>query len=162
MFPGAVSWGSILTLRRGHRHWAAAQGPAESRAAVAEQPALVARLVPMAARCVAPPGPTAGSQPAGAGSLVPMAHSLATEVWSAGRSFGFCALQSATSCPSICGRGLLDRRGRANLRIIGVIQSTNRPSPVLAPPCTNPACSHAAVISAQARWRGEVRCSAHY
>ena len=30
------------------------------------------------------------------------------------------------------------------------------------PPCTNPACSHAAVISAQARWRGEVRCSAHY
>ena len=27
--------------------------------------------------------------------------------------FGFCALQSATSCPSICGRGLLDPRGRA-------------------------------------------------
>jgi hypothetical protein len=64
--------------------------------------------------------------------------------------FGFCALQSATSRPSICGRGLLDRRGRANPRIIGVMP---------APPCTNLACSHA---TAQARWRGEVRCSAHY
>jgi hypothetical protein len=61
---------------------------AESRAAGAEQPALVARLIPMAARCAAPPGPTAGSQPVGAGSLVPMAQSLATEVWSAGRSSG--------------------------------------------------------------------------
>jgi hypothetical protein len=63
-------------------------GATESRAAGAEQPALVARLIPKAARCAAPPGPTAGSQPAGAGSLVPMAHSLAMEVWSAGRSSG--------------------------------------------------------------------------
>jgi hypothetical protein len=52
--------------------------------------------------------------------------------------FGFCALQSATSCPSICGRGLLDTRGRTNPRIMGAMQSTNRPSPALAPPCTNP------------------------
>jgi hypothetical protein len=51
MFPGAVR--SILILRRGHRHWSAAQGPfAESRAAGAEQPALVA-LIPKAARCAA-------------------------------------------------------------------------------------------------------------
>ena len=76
--------------------------------------------------------------------------------------FGFCALQSATSCPSICGRGLLNPRGRANPRIMGAMQSTNRPSPALAGFVQGGACSHAAVISAQARWRGEVRCSAHY
>jgi hypothetical protein len=68
--------------------------------------------------------------------------------------FGFSALHSVTSRPSICGRGLLDRRGRSDARIMGAMQSTKRPSPVLAPPCTNPACSHAALISAQARWRG--------
>jgi len=35
--------------------------------------------------------------------------------------------------------------------MIGAMQSTKRPSPVLAPPCTNPACSQAALIAAQAR-----------
>jgi hypothetical protein len=68
--------------------------------------------------------------------------------------FGFCALQSATSCRSIFGKGLLARGGCGVCRMIGAMQSTKRPSPVLAPPCTNPACSQAALIAAQARWRG--------
>src|SRR3984893_6606126 len=68
--------------------------------------------------------------------------------------FGFCALQSATSCKLIGGKGLLARRGCGVPRTVGTVQSTKRPSPDLAPPCTNPACSQAALISAQARWRG--------
>ena len=68
--------------------------------------------------------------------------------------FGFCALQSATSCRSIFGKGLLARGGCRVCRMIGAMQSTKRPSPVLAPPCTNPACSQAALIAAQACWRG--------
>jgi hypothetical protein len=39
-------------------------------------------------------------------------------------------------------------------RMIGAMQSTKRPSPVLAPPRTNPACSQSALIAAQAHWRG--------
>ena len=69
---------------------------------------------------------------------------------------GFCALHSATSCRSICGKGLLVRRGCVR-RMMGAMQSTKSPSPVLAPPCTNPACSHAALISAQGR-RGWAAC----
>jgi hypothetical protein len=38
--------------------------------------------------------------------------------------------------------------------MIGAMQSTNKPSPVLAPPRTNPACSQSALIAAQGRWRG--------
>jgi hypothetical protein len=68
--------------------------------------------------------------------------------------FGFCALQSATSCRLICGKGLPARRGCGIPRMMGAMQSTKRPSPDLAPPCTNPACSQAALTSAQARWRG--------
>jgi hypothetical protein len=68
--------------------------------------------------------------------------------------FGFCALQSSTSFPSTCGNGLLARRGCGVPRMMGAMQSTKRPSPVLAPPCTNPACSQAALISAHARCRG--------
>ena len=64
--------------------------------------------------------------------------------------FGFCALQSATSCGLICGKGLLARRGCGVPRIIGAMQSTKMPSPVLARPRSNPACLQAALISAHA------------
>ena len=68
--------------------------------------------------------------------------------------FGFWALQSATSCKLICGKGRLARRGCDVPRMMGTMQSTKRPSPDLAPPCTNPASSQAALISVQAGWRG--------
>jgi len=43
--------------------------------------------------------------------------------------FGFCVLQSATSCKLICGKGLLARRGCGVPRMMGTMQSTKRPSP---------------------------------
>ena len=65
--------------------------------------------------------------------------------------FGFCALQAATSCKSISGKGLVALRGWGRPFKMGTMQSTKRPSPVWDPPCTNPACSQAALISAQGR-----------
>ena len=65
--------------------------------------------------------------------------------------FGFCALQAATSCKSISGKGLVALRGWGRPFKMGTIQSAKRPSPVWDPPCTNPACSQAALISAQGR-----------
>jgi hypothetical protein len=46
------------------------------------------------------------------------------------------------------------RRGCGVPRMTGAMQSRKRPSPALALPCTNPACSQAALISAQGPWRG--------
>src|ERR1700722_11249054 len=75
-------------------------------------------------------------------------------VWAGGAlgwpKFGFCALQSATSCGLTVGRDLLARRRCGVPRMIGAMQSTRMPSPALAPPCTNPACRQAALIAAQA------------
>ena len=135
---------------------------AESRAAGAEQPKLVARLIPMAARCAAPPGPTAGSQPVAAGSLVPMAQSLATEVWSAGRSSG----STLCNLPRAVHRSVAEAcwiREVAQIHALWARCSlqTGRRRPWRHPAQILPG-PHAAVISAQARWRGEVRCSAHY
>ena len=63
--------------------------------------------------------------------------------------FGCRALQSATSCGPICGNGLLDGRGGAAPCMIGAMQSTSSPEPMLTPPCTKPACRQAAVICPQ-------------
>ncbi len=141
-----------LTLRRYHRYWSAARARlAGSRVAGVGSPALAARLLAMAVRCVAP-APLAGSQSSGTGSPPQVAEPLAMAAQYAGR--GFCALQSATSCRLICGKGLLARRGCGVPRMTGAMQSRKRPSPALALPCTNPACSQAALISAQGPWRG--------
>jgi hypothetical protein len=80
----------------------------------------------------------------GAGSTALVAEPLAMALRYAGRSSDFCALQSATSCGSIFGKGLLARGGCGVCCMIGAMQSTKRPSPVLAPPRTNPACSQSA------------------
>jgi hypothetical protein len=78
--------------------------------------------------------------------------------WRAGATCGVAALGpplvAGPLCRLICGKGLPARRGCGIPRMMGAMQSTKRPSPDLAPPCTNPACSQAALTSAQARWRG--------
>ena len=152
---GRVSWDRSLLFAEAPSLGGGTGAIAELRAAGAEQPALVARLIPMAARCAAPPGPTAGSQPVGAGSLEPMAQSLATEVWSAGRSSG----------SALCNLPRAVRRSVAEACWIReVAQSTNYGRDAFykqavagrAPPCTNPACSHAAIR----RLAGAAKCAA--
>src|SRR5208283_5236332 len=64
----------------------------------------------------------------------------------------FCALQAATICGSICGRGLLALCGWAVPCMIGAMQSFQSPLPPLTPPCTKPAFTQAAFICSQGPW----------
>src|SRR5215469_16825217 len=64
--------------------------------------------------------------------------------------FGFCCLQAATSCGSICGKGLTPCTPCGVPTMIGRMQSTTIPAPLLAPWGTKPACLHAAAICAHA------------
>src|SRR5262249_61269341 len=75
--------------------------------------------------------------------------------------FGFCALQSATSFASTCGKGLLARDRSGVARRIGMTQSIKRRSLALASPRTKPACSQDAIISIQAGWRGAACTDPH-
>jgi len=146
--PGVLT---ELTLRRYHRYWSAARARlAGSRAAGVGSPALAGRLLAMAGRCAGAPAPLAGSQPSGLhwwlGRLRWRRITLA-EV----RILRF----------AICDELQIDlwlrfvaRRGCGVPRMTGAMQSRKRPSPALALPCTNPACSQAALISAQGPWRG--------
>jgi hypothetical protein len=93
----------------------------------------------------------AGSQSSGTGSPPQVAEPLAMAAQYAGR--GFCALQSATSCRLICGKGLLARRGCGVPRMTGAMQCTKRPSLALARPAQIPP-ARKPLISAQAPWRG--------
>jgi len=60
--------------------------------------------------------------------------------------FGFCCLQAATSCGSICGKGFTPCTPCGVPTMIGRMQSTTIPMPLLAPLRTKPACWHAAAI----------------
>jgi hypothetical protein len=62
--------------------------------------------------------------------------------------FGFCCLQAATSCGSICDKGLAPCTPCGVPTMIGRMQSTTIPAPLLAPWGTKPACLHAAAICA--------------
>ena len=101
---------------------------AESRAAGAEQPALVARLIPMAARCAAPPG-----QPR-ARSLWERAHScrwLSRLRRKCGPLTEVRVLRFAISHELSVDlwQSLVGSARSRNPRIMGAMQSTNRPSP---------------------------------
>src|SRR6516164_4002103 len=60
--------------------------------------------------------------------------------------FGFRFLQAMTSWGSICGKGLVARFRCGAPAMIGRMQSTMIPMPMLAPLGTKPACMHAALI----------------
>ena len=66
-------------------------------------------------------------------------------------NFGFCSLQAATSCGSICGKGLVACFRCGVPCMVGRMQSDTMPTPILAPRTAKPACLHAAAICAQAR-----------
>ena len=66
-------------------------------------------------------------------------------------NFGFCSLQAATSCGSICGKGLVACCRCGVPCMIGRMQSATIPTPFLAPRTEKPACLHATVIWAQGR-----------
>jgi hypothetical protein len=63
--------------------------------------------------------------------------------------FGFRALHAATTCGSSGGKGLVACFRCGVPTIIGWIQSTSIPRPILAPLGTKPACVHAARTWAQ-------------
>jgi hypothetical protein len=63
--------------------------------------------------------------------------------------FGRCALHAATIPGSICGKGLVACFSCSVPAMIGRMQSTASPIPILAPFASNPACLHSAVIWAQ-------------
>jgi hypothetical protein len=66
-------------------------------------------------------------------------------------NFGFCSLQAATSCGSICGKGLVASFRCGVPCMIGRMQSDTMPTPFVVPRAAKPAFLHATVIWAHAR-----------